>query len=118
MTPLFKALLTDRPVAYYPMLAKALQSVTAGLFLSQLLYWSDKGADAAGWVWKTQEDWENETGLTRYEQEGARKRLRSLGVIKEERRGLPARQYFQVDCDVLEKLLGEKPQSIYAVQKQ
>ena len=56
-----------KPIAYLPDLAKALGSVKAGLFLSQLLYWMDKGADEDGWLYKTREELYDETGLSRKE---------------------------------------------------
>lgn len=83
------------PIAYHRCLADICGSVTAGLMLSQMLYWSDKGED--GWFWKTGEEWERETGLTRTEQENARKRLRDLKFVIEDRRGVPARLYFKLD---------------------
>jgi hypothetical protein len=49
-------LLMDRPVAYHADLAKAVGSVTTGLFLSQMLYWLGKGNDPAGWIYKSQAD--------------------------------------------------------------
>lgn len=98
------AFLSDRPIAYHPILAKMLGSVTAALFLSQLLYWRGKGWDE-DWIWKTQSEMFNETGLTRYEQETARRKLRDLKILQEERRGIPAKMYFRVDLIILEKLL-------------
>ncbi len=96
---------TGRIVAYQADLAKALGSVTAGLFLSQILYWSDKGDDAKGWIYKTQAEMYEETGLGRREQETARKVLRRAKVLHEERRGIPARMFFKIDFDVLCNLL-------------
>ena len=115
MNPLARQLLHDRPVAYHPMLAKAVGGATTGLFLSQLLYWSGKGAALDGWIWKTQADWETETGLTRYEQETARKHLKHQGVLEEQLAGLPAKLYYRVNFDALETALvlqtsmGENP---------
>jgi hypothetical protein len=96
---------TGRIVAYQADLAKALGSVTTGLFLSQILYWSDKGDDAQGWIYKTQAAIHEETGLGRREQETARKVLRRARVLHEERRGIPARMFFKIDFDVLCNLL-------------
>ena len=47
------AVLSDRPIAYHASLARALGSVTAGVFLSQILYWQPRSRDTEGWVWKT-----------------------------------------------------------------
>lgn len=106
-----KTFFSDRPIAYHPILAKVCKSATAALFLSQIAYWSDKGADPDGWIWKTQEEMEDETGLTRSEQETARRDLKRLGLLKEERRGVPARMWYLVDWDVLTNLIAEIPQT-------
>jgi hypothetical protein len=97
-------LLTDRPVAYHPVLAKAFGGVKSGVFLSQLLYWMPRGR-IEGWVYKTQTDFEEETGLTRREQETARRHLRDAGVLFEELRGVPATLHYRVDRNALEACL-------------
>jgi hypothetical protein len=101
-----QTILQDRPIAYHPILAKAFGGVTSGVFLSQLCYWSSRGADDDGWIWKTQEEWEEETGLTRREQDTARRKLEEAEVLKVERRGLPARLYYRLEWAVLEAVLG------------
>ena len=60
------------PVAYYAAFAQALGGVEAGVFASQFFYWHGKGHDPDGWVYKTQAEIEEETGLTRRNQETAR----------------------------------------------
>lgn len=40
--------------------------IEGALFLSQLIFWSDKGKREDGWIWKTYESWEAETGLSQY----------------------------------------------------
>lgn len=86
-----------QPIAFHRPLVDATGSVLAALMLSQALYWRDKGWDRDGWFWKTQEEWQAETGMSRYEQETARKKLRKTGFWEEELRGAPARLYFRVD---------------------
>jgi hypothetical protein len=98
-------LLGDRPVAYHPMLAKALGGVIEAVFVSQLLYWYDKGKLEDNWIWKTQAEWEDETGLTRSNQETARRNLKKLGILKEQRKGVPGKIHFQLDLDRLADLL-------------
>lgn len=105
--PSARTFFSDRPVAYHPILAKVVGSVTAALFLSQLAYWSDKGFDKDGWIYKTEAEMEDETGLSRKEQETARKALVWCGVLKEERRGIPARMWYLIDWDALTALLDE-----------
>ncbi|HCD7327997.1 TPA: replication protein RepO [Klebsiella pneumoniae] len=96
--------LLDRPIAFQRSFIRLDIGVTAALFLSQMTYWTNR-SDDDGWVYKTQEEWEEETGLSRYEQEGARKKLRSIGVLLEKRKGVPARLFYKVDNNVLYHVL-------------
>lgn len=93
-----------RPVAYYPKLVPITGSTNATILLCQFLYWEGKQHDEDGWIYKTQADINEETGLTRYEQEGARKKLRESGILEEKRSGIPAKLYFRVDHDKLHNL--------------
>jgi len=108
--------LLDRPIAFQRSFIRLNIGVAAALFLSQMTYWTNR-SDDDGWVYKTQDEWEEETGLSRYEQEGARKKLRSLGVLIEKKKGVPARLFYKVDNDVLYHALvsankdAEKPQT-------
>ena len=107
---LVRELLADRPVAYKPMLAKALRSATAGIWLSQLMYWSDKGT-RVGWIYKTREDWADETGLSLREVDNARAVARAAGVVVERLTGVPARLHYQVQWERLQELLCSFPES-------
>ena len=100
-----RALLFDQPVAYHPIIARAVGSVSAGVLLSQFLYWTPRTDDPDGWFYKTRDELALETALTRYEQEGARKALKKLGVLEETVRGLPAKIYFRVNVEALTALL-------------
>lgn len=55
-------------------------SQTAAVLLRQILYWSGnpKARANGGWFWKTKEDWQAETGLTRRELETAEPTLSHL----------------------------------------
>ena len=63
------------PIAYRPEFAQLGGGGNAGVLLSQLWYWHDKGALPDGWIWKSAREWQEETGLTRREQQTAIKRL-------------------------------------------
>jgi hypothetical protein len=91
-----KDLLPNRIVGYSPDLARAVGGATIGLFLSQLLFLSDKGANPDGWVYKSEQEMGRETGLTKREQQTARRKLLSLGVIAIERRGFRFSYHFKV----------------------
>lgn len=54
--------LLDRPIAFQRSFIRLEMGVTAALFLSQLTYWTNRTTDD-GWVYKTQDEWEEETGL-------------------------------------------------------
>jgi hypothetical protein len=97
----------DRPIAYHRAFVSLRVGVTGAVLLSQAIYWSQRTKDKDGWFFKTQVDWEDETGLTRREQEGARKKLRSAGVLEEKRKGVPARLFYRVDFAKLWEKLSE-----------
>ena len=90
-------MLSARPVAYNPDVARIVGSVKAGIFLCQLLYWTGKGAREDGFIWKTQAEMEEETALSRSEQEGARRKLKKLGILEEKLAGVPAKLHYRVD---------------------
>jgi hypothetical protein len=73
----------------------------AGTFLRQLIYWVGKEHDQEGWIYKTQREMEEETGLSRYFQEKARKILVSQGVLKERKKGVPRKLWYWVDLEAL-----------------
>lgn len=81
--------LLDSPIAFHRVFVDVCGSVTAALLLSQILYWSKRTKDPDGWFWKTQDDWKEETGLSRYEQEGARAVLRKLKILEEKKEAQP-----------------------------
>lgn len=98
-------LLGQRYIAYHPKLARLTGRVTAGLMLSQALYWTRRLAvsdpDRHGWFWKTRDDWLSETGLSRREQDSARASLKRLNLLQERRLGMPARVWYRIDLECL-----------------
>lgn len=92
------------PVAYYPQLAKVLGGVKATIFLCQLMYWLGKQANANGWIYKTVEEIETETGLNYREQQGAREHLKRRGLLKEHYQRVEHRLYFRPDLPALDSL--------------
>jgi hypothetical protein len=97
--------LLDRPIAYHRVFAEMAGSVTAGVFLSQAVYWSRRTSDPSGFFYKSRDQWTAETFLTRSEQETARKALRLIGVLIEKRGGEDNRLYFRIDAERLTELL-------------
>jgi hypothetical protein len=100
-----KDLLPNRTVGYSPDLARIVGGATTGLFLSQLLFLSDKGHNPDGWVYKSEAEMGRETGLTKREQQTARRKLLALGVIQIERRGFKFTYHFKVIWERLYKVI-------------
>ncbi len=99
--------LFDRPIAYHRSLVP-IAGVTGAVMLSQAIYWSARLPDSRnGWFYKTRDEWLEETGLTRFEQEGARKKLKKSGVLKEQLKGQPARMWYKIDYIKLEQILSK-----------
>ena len=113
-----KDLLPNRVVGYSPDLAKIVGGATIGLFLSQLLFLSDKGANTDGWVYKSEQEMGKETGLTKREQQTARRKLLSLGVIAIMRGGWKNTYHFKVLWEKLYQVIAgiQRPQTV-ATQK-
>ena len=95
---------TGRSIAYRPNLARLFGGVVAEIFFEQIFYWQDKADPVLG-VYKTQEELEFETGLSRKEQETARKLLREKGVLIETHKRLEHRLYYKINLDALDELL-------------
>jgi hypothetical protein len=91
-----KDMLPNRVVGYSPDLARIVGGATIGLFLSQLLFLSDKGHNPDGWVYKSEAEMGKETGLTKREQQTARRKLLALGVIAIMRGGWKNTYHFKV----------------------
>ena len=93
-----------RPVAYFPTLAQII-GVSPCVLMCQLLYWSDKGDDP-DWVYKSQTELTEETGLLPDAQRTARKKLVSLGLLEERYKRIEHRLYFRVNRCALDSMLG------------
>ena len=108
-----KDMLPNRVVGYSPDLAKIVGGATIGLFLSQLLFLSDKGANPEGWVYKSEQEMGKETGLTKREQQTARRKLLSLGVIAIMRGGFRNTYHFKVIWEKLYQVIAgiQRPQN-------
>jgi hypothetical protein len=87
-----------RPIAFNPALAHALGSAKAGLFLSQLLFWCDKGYKDQ-WIYKTIEEMQKETALSKKEQNTAIKICKKYSLIETKLMGIPAKRHFHLSKD-------------------
>lgn len=104
MRPTDLMLNLGRPVAFYPGMARHVGGVNACLFLCQLLYWSDKATSELG-VYKTAEEWTEETGLSYKEQATARRKLKEFGLIEEIEKRLEHKIFYLINLDRLNDLL-------------
>jgi len=96
----------DLPVSFHRCLVPITGGVTGALMLSQAI-WTTQTIDrtANGWFSKSQDQWSDETGLSRWEQETARRALRSAGFVEERRVGMPAKLRFRVHPDTVWRAL-------------
>jgi hypothetical protein len=87
----------DLPVSFHRCLIPITGGVTAALMLSQAISTTQTLEPAVGgWFARSQEEWSEETGLSRWEQETARRALRNAGFLEERRVGMPAKLWFRV----------------------
>jgi hypothetical protein len=109
-----KDMLPNRIVGYSPDLARAVGGATTGLFLSQLLYLSDKGHNPEGWIYKSEQEMGKETGLTKREQQTARRKLLNLGVIAIIRGGFRNTYHFKIIWEKLYQVIAgiQRPQNV------
>ena len=90
-------------IAYKPIYFKITGSIEAALLLSQAEYIANKCQGKA--FSRTSQEWEEETGLTYWKQQTARKILSKLPFWKEGLRGNPAKLFYKVDISELHNYL-------------
>lgn len=103
----------EQPILFYPWAARIGGTAMAGLFLSfaikrtqQLL---DEGLAAPSvWFAASVEEVQRETGMTRFEQQAAKRSLIACGLLESQQQGLPARKTYRVN---LPRLMHELEQS-------
>jgi hypothetical protein len=92
--------LLDLPVSFHRCLVPITGSITAALMLSQAIWTTQENElEMGAWFTKSRDEWTNETGLSRWEQQSARKALRTAGFIEEQRLGTPAKLWYRVRAD-------------------
>ena len=97
------------PIAFYPQLAKELGSIEAAIFYQQIFYWAPKGKRADGFIYKTKDEIEAETTLSRFQQDKIRTLLVKKGwleVKKIKANGAPVLHYRPLKN--IEVLISEK----------
>ena len=107
-----------RPIAFYPQLAKILGNIEAAIYYQQLIYWSDKGSRDDGFIYKTKEDIEQETTLSRFQQDRCRKQLEEAGWLETKlirANGHPTVHYkclFNIELSISKKLANGKVRNL------
>lgn len=90
---------SKRQIAYHPVYRTITGSTTAGILLSQLMYWWDKMDGNE--FYKTDAELIEETAMTIDEIKGAKARLKSFEFVSITRKGVPAKTYYSIDLDGL-----------------
>lgn len=105
--PVLDALGGGRVVAYKVLLAHAIGGVTAGLLASQMWFWANTPSvrHDGDWFAITQDEITDQTALTRHESDAARRRLRELGILEEQRKGVPARIWYRLNKERLVEVI-------------
>jgi hypothetical protein len=81
--------------------------VVVGLFLSQCVWYSDKGGSGDGWFYKSNKEWQEEIGLSYAQIKRATAKLEGMGILYtklKKAKGAPTTHYC-VDIDRLTKLI-------------
>jgi hypothetical protein len=100
-------------VVYYPRVAKATGGVTASIFFCQLIHRQSQLSNPHEWIRATFDEIEDETGLSRTEQELARSQLVERDILKERVvRGNNDTMEFLPDINAFEKRLDEFGQEV------
>ena len=95
-----------KTIAYNTLLSEVLGSITASIFLNQLLYWYWQGNDPQ-WIYKTVLDFQKETGLTKDQQLTAQKLLVAFGIIEVKLKGVPPKRHFKINTNRLHEVCNE-----------
>lgn len=101
-TALTQHLLHSRPIAVHRHVLQIAGLPAAGVLLSQLVYWTRRGVDIKaqhGWIHKSAEQWERETGMSWKVQKRARQHLIEHRLIEERQIGVPRRLEFRLNLN-------------------
>jgi len=104
---------SEHPIAYFPVYAKITGSITAGVLLSQILYWWHKMDERE--FYKTDQDFADELVMGFYEVRGAKKKLIEVGLITVEGKGPLKKTHYTVHEDRLVELIagmGKNPRPV------
>jgi len=93
----------EHPIAYMPIYSKITGSVTAGILLSQIVYWDGKMKHRQ--FYKTDKDFCNELSMGPSELKNAKKILQKKEIVLITRKGIPAKTHYHLNRNNLTNLL-------------
>ena len=109
LTPELLLQVLDLPLSFHRCLVPITGSVTAALWLSQAIYTTQElDPMLDGWFTKSLDEWREDTGLSRWEQQTARRVLREAGFLEERRFGVPAKLCYRVHPERIGRALIER----------
>ena len=83
------------------------EAILIGELCAEYNYWEERNLLEDGFFYSTRDNIEENTGLSEHYQRKALSTLYELGIILIEKRGLPAKNYYKIDFDVLLSILEE-----------
>ena len=110
MNGISKLLSTDGFIQVNKALIKKLglhEAILIGEFCAEYNYWEERNMLDDGYFYSTRDNIEENTGLSEHYQRKALSTLYELGIVIIEKRGLPAKNYYKINFDVLLSILEE-----------
>src|SRR3989344_1463937 len=93
----------EHPIAYMPIYSRITGSVTAGILLSQIVYWDGRMQHQE--FYKTDRDFCEELSMGATELKNAKKTLIRMGLVNVMRKGIPAKTHYQLNMSKLSDLI-------------
>src|ERR1700751_5988920 len=75
------------------------------LFIAQLFFWKGKQKDEEGWIYKTKLELEEETGLSRWEQDKCTEDLKKKKILETKYDRLDNRLYYRIHTETLDAIM-------------
>ena len=104
MNAVAKLLSTDGFIQVNKTLIKKIglhEAILVGELCAEYNYWDEQGKLEDGYFYSTRDNIEENTGLSEHYQRKALSHLYELGIILIEKRGLPAKNYYKIDFNIL-----------------
>ena len=97
--------LNDRPIVYHRIYSEITGTTSAGLFTSQLVYWSKAVGHRE--FYKTDADIGKELAMRSKELRNAKRKIEELGIFEITVKGVPAKTYYKLNINRLLQLMME-----------